>query len=70
MHVGLRLTFDDGVIVEMTHNPNVCHLKDPEEWVRRMISCTQKAKRERFESDVPLNRTVRPDGIVEDRLTK
>lgn len=68
MHVGVRVTFNEGTVIEFTHNPKTSTYSDPEEWAARVIASKVQARRERFESDVPVDRTVHSDGSVEDRL--
>jgi len=68
IYIGVRISFDTGTILEMTHDPKICTEYTAEVWAARLISFKEKAKRERFESPVPLDRTVWLNGRVEDRL--
>lgn len=63
-HIGIRYTFPCGTIVEMTYFQGC--VGTPEAWVKSHMSRPGKAKKERFESDVPLHRRTEPDGTVTD----
>ncbi len=66
MIVGLRLKFPNGTVVEYTYNGD-CD-GTPDEWIAMHERKAEKAIVERFESEVPVNRTTWPDGSVTDYL--
>lgn len=59
---GVRIKFPNGRIVEFTYHEG-CH-GTSEEWVAAHLRQPGDAIKERFESDVPVNRTIEPDGRV------
>jgi len=66
MVVGVRLRFPGGTVAEFTYT-EACE-GTPEEWLVMHERTAEKATVERFESDVPINRTTWPNGTVTDYL--
>ena len=68
MIVGVRLKFPRGTVAEFTYTEECAGT--PEEWVAMHLREDPKGKFiiERFESEIPLNRTTWPDGTVTDYL--
>ena len=62
---GVRYMFPSGLVVEFTHTPDC--IQPAEAWVEGHKREARVSLVEAFESDVPVRRTVYPDGRIEDR---
>lgn len=64
MFLGVRTTFPNGRVTEYTSCKE--YRGTPEEWVAEDLAETGNGTKELFESDVPIRRTIWPDGSVTD----
>jgi len=65
---GIRYRFPSGVVAEFTHTSEC--IQPVEDWVEAHKRAAVKAQVEEFESNVPVDRTTYPNGLIVDKYPR